>query len=227
MPNKVSGNGYCALLDHTNGAAHYGAWCAIVLCCSLRERSKRGTLPEADGTIGGICRSLSRISRLPPSLFAEVLPRLINDPEIQWIEPVPDESENSPGMSGENPDASGKSSVYRTGQTGQDKQDRQQQQAPQPLPPLPSISEWPLTRSEIRKRDPAIDDLFVRRLAQETMQYLISIDDGDPFDDEDLARAVAESYSTYRGKNGHGSGLLLSRVPRILHNWGEKNGQTN
>ena len=100
----------------------------------------------------------------------------------------------------------------------------EQKSVPAPLPPLTSISEWPLTRDVIRNRDPAVDDLFVRRLAQETAQHLISAGDMGEWDDEDLARAVQESYSTYHGRNGHGTGLLLNRVPRIIQNWGEKHG---
>ena len=104
MPNKTNSQGYTALVEHPRGALHYGAWCAIVLVCSLREpREKRGTLPEADGTIGGISRALGRISRLPPEIFEEVLPRLINDQEIAWIEQLGDVSGKSPDVSGKSP----------------------------------------------------------------------------------------------------------------------------
>jgi len=105
VPNKMHGNGYNALVGHPNGAAHLGAWYAIVEVCSLREpRELRGNLPESDGTIGGISRALGRISRLPVELFAEVLPRLIHDPDIQWIEQYGDIPGENPGTSGENPE---------------------------------------------------------------------------------------------------------------------------
>ena len=105
VPNKMHGNGYNALVGHPNGAAHLGAWYAIVEVCSLREpRELRGNLPESDGTIGGISRALGRISRLPVELFAEVLPRLIHDPDIQWIEQYGDIPGENPETSGENPE---------------------------------------------------------------------------------------------------------------------------
>ena len=116
VPNKTSGNGYNALIDHPNGAAHLGAWYAIVGACSLREpKDLRGNLPESDGTIGGISRALGRISRLPPELFAEVLPRLIHDPDIQWIEQYGEMSGENPETPGENPETPG---ANRTGQEG-------------------------------------------------------------------------------------------------------------
>src|SRR5215204_7119419 len=34
LPNKHDGDGYTELLDHPNGAAHYGAWVAIVQVAS-------------------------------------------------------------------------------------------------------------------------------------------------------------------------------------------------
>jgi hypothetical protein len=108
MPNKMNSQGYTALLDHPNGPAHLGAWCAIVEICSAREpRELRGILPESNGTIGGISRTLGRISRIPPELFEQLLPRLINDPEIAWIEQVGEKSGKSPDASGKSPDVPG------------------------------------------------------------------------------------------------------------------------
>jgi hypothetical protein len=37
VPNKQDGDGYTELLDHVNGAAHLGAWIAIVELASTRE----------------------------------------------------------------------------------------------------------------------------------------------------------------------------------------------
>jgi hypothetical protein len=49
-------------------------------------RERRGELPGGiPSDIGGICRSLGRISRLPPAIFSEVIPRLL---EIGWLEKV-------------------------------------------------------------------------------------------------------------------------------------------
>ncbi len=109
MPNRMHGQGYTALVDHPNGAAHFGAWCAIVEIASAREKKEeRGQLPEADGTIGGISRSLGRISRLSGGIFEELLPRLIYDPEIMWIQDLTVESGENPDAPGKSPDAPGR-----------------------------------------------------------------------------------------------------------------------
>ena len=101
MPNHMQTQGYTSLVDHPDGAAHFGAWCAIVEICSAREpKERRGYLPESDGTIGGISRSLGRISRLPGKIFQDVIERLMSDPEIAWIEVVSETSGKSPETSG-------------------------------------------------------------------------------------------------------------------------------
>ncbi len=82
IPNKTDGEGYTALVDHPNAAAHLGAWYAIVEAAS--KQAPRGNLPGGiPHDIGGISRSLGRMSRLPAKVFEEVLPRLL---EIGWLE---------------------------------------------------------------------------------------------------------------------------------------------
>lgn len=100
---------------------------------------------------------------------------------------------------------------------------------PRELPPPLSQSEWPLTAAEIRRHDPAVDDCFVLRLVQATMQHCISGGDMEPIDDEDMAAAVKESYDKHTGRSRHGPGLLLNRVPQIMLTWGKgsKNGKPN
>jgi hypothetical protein len=100
-------------------------------------------------------------------------------------------------------------------------------QLPREMPPPLSQSEWPLTAAEIRKHDPAVDDYFVLRLVQETVQFCISHGDDEQIDDDDMAAAVKESYDKHTGRNRHGPGLLLKRVPQIMLNWGKelKNGK--
>lgn len=81
VPNRMDSLGYLTLVDHPNGAAHLGAWLAILEIASRRfPKEDRGTLPH-DGA--GLPQALARISRLPAELFAEVLPRLT---QLQWIE---------------------------------------------------------------------------------------------------------------------------------------------
>ena len=97
IPNKTDGEGYTALVDHPNAAAHLGAWYAIVEAAS--KQSTRGQLPAGiPPDLGGISRSLGRMSRLPSDVFREVIPRLL---EIGWLE------EFSPDVPGENPDVPG------------------------------------------------------------------------------------------------------------------------
>lgn len=80
LPNKHDGDGYTELLDHPNGAAHYGAWVAIVQVASKCEM--RGTLSR-DGARPHDACSLSRLTRIPASVFEEALPRLVS---IGWVE---------------------------------------------------------------------------------------------------------------------------------------------
>ena len=78
VPNRMDGAGYTALVDHPNGAAHLGAWLAMIEISSRQK--ERGTFPQ-DGA--GLSQVLARMSRLPAGLFDEVIPRLL---QIGWIE---------------------------------------------------------------------------------------------------------------------------------------------
>jgi hypothetical protein len=88
IPIKMDGAGYTALVDHENGAAHFGAWLAIVEIAGAQEIGKRGVLPRAPGSNPhdhhGIFQALASISRVRPAMFAEALPRLLY--EIGWLE---------------------------------------------------------------------------------------------------------------------------------------------
>ena len=97
VPNRMDGDGYTALVTHPNGAAHLGAWLAILEICSRQKI--RGSFPESrtfpqDGAERCGAGShppatrefslvFSRMSRLPSSVFEEVIPRLV---EIGWVE---------------------------------------------------------------------------------------------------------------------------------------------
>ena len=63
IPNRLDGDGYSELLDHPEGAAHYGAWVAMVLMAS--KCHPRGTLVRDGGRPHDV-RSLARISRRKP-----------------------------------------------------------------------------------------------------------------------------------------------------------------
>ena len=80
MPNRHDGDGYTTLLDHPNGAAHFGAWCALVQVASRCD--ERGALLR-HGAGGHDSASLARMTRIPEAVWLEVLPRLLS---IGWIE---------------------------------------------------------------------------------------------------------------------------------------------
>lgn len=82
IPNKMDGAGYTRLVDHPNGAAHFGAWVALVEIASRSE--VRGTLVR-DG-VALSCEDLGRISHLGAALFTEALPRFVDS--IKWLEIV-------------------------------------------------------------------------------------------------------------------------------------------
>ena len=104
MPNRHDGDGYTQLLDHPNGAAHFGAWCALVEVASrchiggephnpagkYRDSVKydssdhphgRGLLMREKGEPHN-SNSLERITRIPISVWDEAIPRLAT---IGWI----------------------------------------------------------------------------------------------------------------------------------------------
>jgi hypothetical protein len=85
FPNKHDGDGYTELLDHPDGAAHYGAWCAIVQVASKCE--PRGTLLR-DGARPHDAASLARVTKIPRAYLEAAISRLINP--VGWIEVVAD-----------------------------------------------------------------------------------------------------------------------------------------
>lgn len=79
MPNRHDGDGYTELLSHKNGAAHFGAWCALVEVASRCD--VRGTLVR-DGGQAHDFESLQRMTRVPVRVWEEAVPRLVS---IGWI----------------------------------------------------------------------------------------------------------------------------------------------
>lgn len=92
IPNRMDGDGYTALVDHPEGAAHFGAWLAIAQVASRCE--PRGTLIRSNGK-PHTPDSLSRITRLPAALFQAALERLSGE-EIGWLEGIPHQSRTKP-----------------------------------------------------------------------------------------------------------------------------------
>jgi len=89
------------LVDHPDGAAHLGAWYAIVESAS--KQKVRGYLPGGiSQDVGGICRALGKISQLPSGIFEAVIPRLL---KIGWLEQVQENQRDTKSASSlaENP----------------------------------------------------------------------------------------------------------------------------
>lgn len=83
IPNSMDGDGYTELVEHPNGAAHFGVWIALVEVASRCD--PRGTLSR-DGATGvkpHCFDSLARITRLPEKIIREAMPRLLS---IGWVE---------------------------------------------------------------------------------------------------------------------------------------------
>lgn len=79
IPTKQDGDGYTELLDHKDGAAHFGAWCAIVQIAAKCE--PRGTLMR-DRSIPHDAASLSRVSRIGVRVLEDAIKRLLC---IGWL----------------------------------------------------------------------------------------------------------------------------------------------
>lgn len=77
---NLAGDGYTELLNHSNGAAHFGGWIGLVEVGALCE--PRGTLIRSNGKPHD-AESLSRITRVPVEIMAEAIPRLLS---IGWLE---------------------------------------------------------------------------------------------------------------------------------------------
>jgi hypothetical protein len=92
IPNQMDGDGFTELISHKNGAAHYGAWLALVLIASRCD--VRGQLMRSCGRPHD-AESLARISRISVKVFREALPRFL---EIGWIENLGTMSHDGAGI---------------------------------------------------------------------------------------------------------------------------------
>lgn len=84
IPTDLSNDSYIELIEHKNGAAHFGVWIA---CVEVAANSHpRGTLTRNGGTPHDSF-SLHRRTRIPQVLIEQALERLCSPP-INWIECV-------------------------------------------------------------------------------------------------------------------------------------------
>lgn len=82
MPIQHDGSGYCELLDHDDGMAHFAAWCLLVQVAARCPR--RGVLMTDHGR-PYTARSLAVRTRGDQATFAAAIPRLV---EIGWLREV-------------------------------------------------------------------------------------------------------------------------------------------
>lgn len=84
VPTKQDGDGYTQVMDHPQGAAHFGAWIAMLQVAAKCD--ERGTLTR-DGRNGvrvpHDAASLSRLTRIPARILSDAINRLL---EIGWLE---------------------------------------------------------------------------------------------------------------------------------------------
>jgi hypothetical protein len=119
VPNKMDGDGYTELLDHPDGPLHYAAWMALVLVAS--RCGERGTLLRSTGEPHDSA-SLSRMSRIPASVFAAAIPRLLR---MGWIErkSLPDIESQAPAEIPQEGAASPQATDYGTERNGTERKE--------------------------------------------------------------------------------------------------------
>ncbi|HXS94175.1 MAG TPA: hypothetical protein VN736_06180 [Candidatus Limnocylindrales bacterium] len=225
IPNKTCGEGYVALVDHENGAAHLGAWYAIVEAAS--KQSTRGILPAGiPPTLAGICRSLGRMSRLPADVFHEAIPRLL---EIGWLEEVvanqqpAASSADSPTTSADSPDASADSpaivalqgielqGIEPKGSTSNDRT------AP-PGAPI-QFGDFPLSAAAVRRRFATADVVIVTRIVEACAAAFASVDNPVIETPGDSEFAAAIERAAEETKDQLSPALFLRTAPAVMESW--------
>jgi len=83
--NELSADSYVELVTHEDGAAHLGVWAAILMVAS--KAKPRGVLVRDDGRPHNAA-SLARVTRLPESVTASAIDRLL---KIKLLEVVDDD----------------------------------------------------------------------------------------------------------------------------------------
>lgn len=87
VPNRLDGDAYTSLVDHPDGAAHFGAWIALLLVASRCD--PRGTLSREGAGLPHDPATLSRLTRIRVEVFEAAIPRLL---EIGLLENVNEDS---------------------------------------------------------------------------------------------------------------------------------------
>lgn len=117
MPNKHDGLGFRVLMGGQNGLENFACWVLAVQVAS--KCSPRGSLVDGSGR-GLTATELSLKTGAPIKSYERALPLLV---QIGWLEEVPENPPESPGVPVESPGVPGSQPGYRTGhdRTVQDK----------------------------------------------------------------------------------------------------------
>lgn len=83
FPNLMPDLSYVRLISHTNGAAHFGLWSAMVFIAS--RCPIRGTFTTDAGEPLSLT-DIASVSRIPEVIVVEAIPRFI---QLGWLESVP------------------------------------------------------------------------------------------------------------------------------------------
>lgn len=94
-PNSHDSIGFCEILSHPNGMAHYGAWNLILQLAS--KCPIRGLLVTGKGKAHD-AHSIALVTRGNEKVISEAIVRLL---AIGWLEESPEMPGKSPGISGD------------------------------------------------------------------------------------------------------------------------------
>ena len=153
MSNRHDGDGYTELMDHPNGAAHFGAWCAMVEVAS--RCAARGLLSRDTGAPHDAL-TLARMTRIPVEVWNDALPRFEAIGWIKWREC----SENPAGGCDAGCDVGG--GANRSEGKGK-KERREGREAPHPaatFPPPPPPDHAPSAAAPLAGAPPRVADVL-------------------------------------------------------------------
>lgn len=208
MKNRMDGYGYVELVDHPNGAAHFGAWVAIVEIAS--RCPIRGTLMAltGKGETPHTPASLARISRIPAAIFEEAIPRLA---AIGWVEYVEAAAqEPAPGSSPKN---RGMSQVpAKRGTTTPQEPAEYEQDTPQE--PAPSLDSIPQEGAALREHAQAHSLNGTERKEQNGTERKNNARTN--FDFEPIDELVSEIGAEMKKRHAKKSGLGGTELERAL-----------
>jgi hypothetical protein len=92
--NDLSADSYVELVGHPEGAAHLGAWHAVLMAAS-RAKPRRGLLLREDGR-PHTPESLARVTRLPEAIVEAAVARLLGIGLLEVVDDDPPQTSNLP-----------------------------------------------------------------------------------------------------------------------------------